>query len=118
MSDLQLICLFQAGQISRSQLELSENSQLADVVELPLTLLRVYDLIESRLFEKVKTLHVLLANGIMDFLVAQNDKKSSDEKRNIEMQLFKNSVSPFANHDKEKSGQAVPNDTDYTGELK
>ena len=90
MSDLQLICLFQAGQISRSQLELSENSQLADVTELPLTLLRIYDLIESRIFEKVKTLHVLLANGIMDFLVAQNDKKSSDEKRNIEMQLFKN----------------------------
>ena len=54
----------------------------------------------------------------MDFLVAQNDKKSSDEKRNIEMQLFKNSVSPFANPDKEKSGQAIPDDTDYTGELK
>ena len=80
--------------------------------------MRVYDLIEGRLFEKVRTLHVLLANGIMDFLVAQNDKKSSDEKRNIEMQLFKNSVSPFANPDKEKSGQVVPDDTDYTGELK
>jgi len=41
-----------------------------EVIERPMTLLRVYDLIESRLFDKIKTLHALLANGIMDFLVA------------------------------------------------
>ena len=58
-----------------------------------ITILRLHDLIESRSFEKVKTLHALLANGIMDFLVAQKDQPSqADERRNIEMQLFKNSV--------------------------
>lgn len=46
---------------------------LSDVVDLPLTLLRIYDIIESRLFYKMRTLHALLANGIMDFLVAQKD---------------------------------------------
>ena len=70
MSDMQLICLYQAGQISRPQLQLSEGSQLADMMGKEITLLRLHELIESRLFEKVKTLHALLANGIMDFLVA------------------------------------------------
>ena len=71
LSDLQLICLYQAGQISKSQLTLSEGSKLSEITDRPLTLLRVYDLIESRLFDKVKTLHAVLANGILDFHVAQ-----------------------------------------------
>ena len=52
-----------------------------------ITLLRLHDLIESRLFDKVKTLHALLANGIMDFLVAQKDqpRDAGNERRNIEM---------------------------------
>ena len=63
------------------------------MTEKEITLLRLNDLIESRLLDKVKTLHALLANGIMDFLVAQKDQPNeSDERRNIEMQLFKNSV--------------------------
>ena len=33
MSDLQLICLFQAGQISKPQLQLSEGSQLGDMAD-------------------------------------------------------------------------------------
>ena len=64
------------------------------MAEKSITLLRLHDLITSRLFDKVKTLHALLANGIMDFLVAQKDQAGSgsegNERRNIEMQLFKN----------------------------
>ena len=68
-----------------------------------ITLLRLHDLLENRLFDKVKTLHALLANGIMDFLVAQKDEPSQfDERRNIQMQLFKNSVfSPNSGADAE-----------------
>lgn len=51
-----------------------------------ITLLRLFDLLESRLIDKVRTLHALLANGVMDFLVAQQDQPSeSNERRNIEM---------------------------------
>jgi hypothetical protein len=57
-----------------------------------MTILRIYDLVESRLFVRIRTLHALLANGIMDFLVASKDQASDNKKRNIEMRLFKNSV--------------------------
>ena len=40
------------------------------MIDKPMTMLRLHDLIETRLFYKVKTIHALLANGIMDFLVA------------------------------------------------
>ena len=66
----------------------------------PLTLLRLHEVITSHLASKVQTLHVLLANGIMDFLVAQKEQASQDSnfKRQIEMQLFKSSVfSPSSN---------------------
>ena len=76
LSDLQLICLFQAGQISRSQLELSPQSQFKDMIDNPMSLLRVYDLINERLMVRLRTLHALLANGIMDFLVAAKDQQA------------------------------------------
>ena len=88
-----------------------------------ITILRLHELIESRLFDKVKTLHALLVNGIMDFLVAQKDQPNeADERRNIEMQLFKNSVfSPDNNQnmDGQNPAQAAAAEAmDYTGQLK
>lgn len=53
ISDLQLISLYQAGQISKPQLKLSANSEFKDAVDQPLTLLRVHDLVESRLMLRI-----------------------------------------------------------------
>lgn len=89
LSDLQLICLYQAGQISKTQLKLSDNCLLSDVVDLPMSLLRVFELIDTRIFHKVQTLHALLANGIMDFLVAQKDTNSGDKE---ERRILVNSI--------------------------
>ena len=73
ISDLQLISLYQAGQISKLQLQLSADSQFKDMVDQHLTLLRTHDLIESRLLMRIQPLDALLKNGIMDFLVAAKD---------------------------------------------
>ena len=76
MSDLQLICLFQSGQINQSQLGLQSGSKLEDQIHLPLTLMRFYELVEGELFVKVQTVYDVVSNGVMDFLVAQKDQQN------------------------------------------
>ena len=85
-----------------------------------MTLLRVYDLIESRLFDKIKTLHALLANGIMDFLVAQKDKSSvgdgKNQRNNELLKIFKHSaLSPVQMQESDSKDGAQADGSDYTG---
>ena len=84
------------------------------MIDSPMSLLRVYDLVTERLMVRLKTLHALLANGIMDFLVASKDD-GGDEARKIEMRILQQSV--FAPSGGVADEKPNPDDesTDFTG---
>ena len=88
LSDLQLICLFQSGQINQSQLKLQSGSKLVDQIHLPLTLMRFYELVEGELFVKVQTVYDVISNGVMDFLVAQKDQQAHTSLKFLQMRMF------------------------------
>ena len=87
LSDLQLICLFQSGQINQGQLRLQSGSKLAGHTHLPLTLMRFYELVEGELFVKVQTVYDVVSNGVMDFLVAQKDQRAHHH-QHFAMRMF------------------------------
>ena len=115
LSDLQLICLFQSGQINRSQLRLQSGSKLADQLQLPLTLLRFHELVEGELFVKVQTVYDVVSNGVMDFLVAQKDQQNHNLKH-FQMRMFQDQQA-LKGQPGEKAGQP-DRDISFTGAIK
>ena len=49
---------------------LENTSKLGYLIDQPLTLMHLYELIEADLYIKVQTVFDVLSSGIMDFLVA------------------------------------------------
>eukprot|EP00347_Sterkiella_histriomuscorum_P006822 403351300 len=77
MSDIQQIALLQAGQISKQQLTLNSISlslvKNFVTIDEPLTLLRLKQLINAHVFKKIQLLHDIMRNGIMDFLILEDE---------------------------------------------
>ena len=116
LSDLQLVCLFQSGQISKSQMVLENSAKLGYLIDQPLTLMHLYELIEADLFIKVQTVYDVLSSGIMDFLVAQKENQSPAQFKILQMQMFQDDSAIREN----SNAQANENDKgiSFTGELK
>ena len=51
-------------------MRLENSAKLGHLIDQPLTLMHLYELIEADLFIKVQTVFDVLSDGIMDFLVA------------------------------------------------
>lgn len=67
MVNLKFICIYQSGELTMGEWQLSEPTQLADLVNKTLSVLSLLDVIESRLLDEVKVINSLLAHGILDF---------------------------------------------------
>ena len=95
VNDLQKIALFQAGQISRSQLtlnpvELSMMSKIYNLEE-PLTLLKLKQVLEDHVFRKVKLIHQVMRIGIMDYCIIEEDYNYKDQYSQSDSELSNNS---------------------------
>lgn len=56
------------------QLTFSTFGIIKSLVDIPLTLLRLNETMNDHIFKKVKLLHEIVKNGIMDFLVGNENE--------------------------------------------
>ncbi|CDW85435.1 gamma-tubulin complex component 5 [Stylonychia lemnae] len=86
VSDIQKIVLYQAGQISTSQLTFNskELSMISNIINPkdPLTLMRLKELLKDNVFKKVKLIHQVMRIGIMDFYIIEEDYNYMDYQEN------------------------------------
>ena len=73
-------------------MKLENSKKLGYLIDQPLTLMHLYELVETDLFIKVQTVYDVLSSGIMDFLVAQKDNQTPAQFKILQMQMFQDDL--------------------------
>lgn len=73
INDLQLVALYQSGQVSKPQLALATEFGKSHA-DLSMTLMRLHDCLQNHVFKRVLILYDIIKNGIMDFLVSPDSE--------------------------------------------
>ena len=97
-------------------MKLENSKKLVYLIDQPLTLMHLYELVETDLFIKVQTVYDVLSSGIMDFLVAQKDNQTPAQFKILQMQMFQDdlAVKGQTNNKADQNSQGI----DFTGEIK